>query len=189
MTAGRSITSPSQCCLLSSEMINQQSHTIKHLPLSALAASVALLFGSIVPAAAANLLPNPRPSGCFFAVARDWNERKPNDVPSFAVFADRFERCVDRDQAEVQIRSDLVGWYKSELGLTAGFLQIDQRAIAKRHYDRCYAVLDRMASLSTRSGDVALAHYVTESSEHLMHAEGLFAQDGGTVGDIPGGAR
>jgi hypothetical protein len=170
-------------------MINEVFQAVKHVSSSSLVASVALLLGSIVPAAASDVLPNPRPSGCFVAVARDWNERKPDDVPSFAAYADRFERCADRDRDEVQIRSDLVGWYKSELGLTAGFLQIDQRAIAKRHYDRCYAVLNRMASLSTRSGDVALARYVTENSEHLMHAEGLFAQEARAVGDIPGGVR
>jgi hypothetical protein len=152
-----------------------------------LGAAAALSFATLVTCAApavADSLQNPHPSGCFAAVARDWNARAPADLFAFSTFADRFQRCAGRDKDEVQVRSDLVGWYKSELGVTVNYLQAEQRSIAKRHYDRCYAVLDRMVSLAQKSGDVALARYVTESSEHLYEASGAFDPRPDSVGDL-----
>jgi hypothetical protein len=59
-----------------------------------------------------------------------------------------------------------------------------ERAIAKRHYDRGYAVLERMVWLAVKSGDVALGRYVTENSQHRYEASGVFAPDTDRAGDL-----
>jgi hypothetical protein len=147
--------------------------------------TLATFIGAAAPAAA-DELQNRHPAGCFAAVAQAWNAHAPGDLYAFSTFSDRFARCADRDKDEVQARSDLVGWYKSELGLTVNYLQADQRDIAKRHYDRCYAILERMVSLAQKSGDVALGRFVTESSEHLYEASGMFEPETtDAVGDVP----
>jgi hypothetical protein len=138
----------------------------------ALAAAIGLC--SAGHAAAADELPNPRPAGCFVGVARDWNRDQPDDVVAFASYADRFAQCADQDRDELQVRSDLVGWYKSELGMVVSFLDHGQAAMAKHHYEQCYSVFDRMASLSQQFGDGALARWVTKNSERLSHLEDAF---------------
>ncbi len=154
-------------------------------PASAFAsASLAALLSCAAPAGA-DSLQNRHPAGCFAAVARDWNTHAPDDLSTFSTFADRFERCAARDKDEVQVRSDLVGWYKSELGITVNYLKDEQPDIAKRHYERCYAVLDRMVTLAQKTGDVALGQFVTESSEHLYAASGAFVHSNEDVGDVP----
>ena len=91
-----------------------------------------------------------------------------------AAYADRFAQCADQDRDELQVRSDLVGWYKSELGMVVSFLDHGQAAMAKHHYEQCYSVFDRMASLSQQFGDGALARWVTKNSERLSHLEDAF---------------
>jgi hypothetical protein len=160
------------------------SSRLKSLSLAA-GLSLATFVGYTLPAAA-DSLENRHPSGCFATVARDWNSHAPDDLFAFSAFSDRFQRCAGRDKDEVQVRSDLVGWYKSELGLTVNYLKANQPRIAKRHYDRCYAILDLMVSLAQKSGDVSLGRYVTESSRDLYEASGMFeadATDGGGVSE------
>jgi hypothetical protein len=135
--------------------------------------------------ASADQLPNLRPGGCFAVVSRAWNRHSPQSIAAFSDFADRFQRCSLEDRSEVQVRSDLVGWYKSELGLTLTYYQLGEETIALRHYDRCYTVFDRMATLSQRAHDVELARWVTETSGHLALFEDAFDAEHDDVGSLP----
>jgi hypothetical protein len=148
------------------------------------AASLAFVVSGAAPASA-DILPNVKPGGCFAIVSRDWNRHSPQSIAAFSDYADRFQRCSLKDRSEVQVRSDLVGWYKSELGLTLTYYQLGEEAIALRHYDRCYTVFDRMATLSQRAGDVQLARWVTETSGRLALFEDAFDADHQDVGSLP----